>query len=562
MTSDKLNAALTAEVFAKMGMKHIVISPGSRNAPLILSFAQHPQIEALTVIDERSAAFFALGMAQQTRKTVAIACTSGSAVLNYAPAIAEAYYQKIPLLVLTADRPAYLVDQGDGQTIRQNNVFSNIIKKSYELTENIHSEKEMKDAVKMISEAIHFTQHPCGGPVHVNLPFEEPIYNQVEKIGFPIQVTEKNARSSHIPEKEIDRLAKDWNHSLKKLIIVGMMNPGDQIRDQLKKLSEDDSVVILSETTSNLNECCTVACIDRVVSTIKPGEIANFKPDLLVTIGGNVVSKMVKAFLRENKPIAHWNIDPVDFKMDTYQCLTDPLEMEPALFFRSLLPKISRKKSNYKTTWINRAERSEQRHHEFIASSEYSDLLVFEKLLKSIPENSNLHLGNSTPVRYSQLFRSVRKFYYNCNRGTSGIDGTVSTAAGAAWATRRPTTLITGDLGFLYDSNALMNHHLSGNFRIIVINNGGGGIFRFISGPDTTDQLEPFFEAHHNWNAKYIAKNFDVPYYFVCNLDELNEILPAFYKEQKNDRPAVLEIRTPSRKNAERLRSYFNYLKE
>jgi 2-succinyl-5-enolpyruvyl-6-hydroxy-3-cyclohexene-1-carboxylate synthase len=562
MTSDKVSAALLAEIFAGKGMKHIVISPGSRNAPLILAFAQHPEIEALPVVDERSAAFFALGIAQQTRKTVAIACTSGSAVLNYAPAIAEAYYQKIPLLVLTADRPSHLIDQGDGQTIRQKNIYANYILNSYELPEDIKSSDDFETVGRLINEAINLSQYPAGGPVHINLPFSEPIYKQVDSLSFPVKIIESEIQPHEIAPETLNRLTKTWNNSRKKLIIVGMMDPNSTLRDQLKKLAEDPSVVILSESTSNLNECCTVACIDRVVSTFKKDEISKFSPDLLVTFGGNVVSKMVKAFLRENKPTEHWNIDPVDYKMDTYQCLTNPLQIEPIKFFEKLIPEIKKQESIFGNTWQERADRSEQRHREFLANCEYSDLKVFEKLLQSIPENSNLHLGNSTPVRYSQLFRALKKFHYNSNRGTSGIDGTVSTAAGAAWVNGKPTTIITGDLGFFYDSNALMNHHLTGNLRIIIINNGGGGIFRFIPGPDSTAQLEDYFEAHHSWSARYIAKNFGVPYFEVNSMDELENVLPQFYDNQENDLPAIFEIFTPNEKNAVILRDYFTYLKQ
>ncbi|MBN2175704.1 MAG: 2-succinyl-5-enolpyruvyl-6-hydroxy-3-cyclohexene-1-carboxylic-acid synthase [Bacteroidales bacterium] len=561
MTSDKLNAALAAEVFARKGMRHIVISPGSRNAPLIIAFAQHPVIQALIVIDERSAAFFALGIAQQTRKTVAIACTSGSAVLNYAPAIAEAYYQKIPLLVLTADRPSHLIDQGDGQTIRQKNVFANYIVKSYELPEEINSEEEKEAAVDLINEAINLTLTPAGGPVHINLPFSEPIYNQIPALNFPVKFSEPEIAKHEISENEINRLVQTWNSSAKKLVLVGMMEPDEKFRNLLGQLADDDAVVVLSETTSNLNECCIISCIDRVVSTIEPDEANDFKPDLLLTFGGHVVSKMVKAFLKNNKPSFHWNIDPVDFNMDTYQSLTDPVPMNPGGFLEKLLLKTEKKNNSYRDLWKERAERSEQKHQEFLAHCEYSDLKVFEYLLKTVPENSNLQLGNSTPVRYSQLFRAVRKYHYNSNRGTSGIDGTVSTAAGAAFVNGIPTTLITGDIGFLYDSNALMNHHLTGNLRIIIINNGGGGIFRFIPGPDTTSHLEKFFEGRHSWSAKYIAKNFDVPYYTASSLEELHIVLPQFYENQKDERPAILEIFTPNEKNAVILRNYFAFLK-
>lgn len=562
MTSDKAGIALLAEIFVKKGMEHIVISPGSRNAPVILSFASHPDIKPISIIDERSAAFFALGIAQQTKKTIAISCTSGSAALNYAPAIAEAFYQKVPLLVLTADRPEELIDQGDGQTIRQQNVYANYIKKSFELPENIDSEKDYENAVQIINEAIYLTQFPDYGPVHINLPFTEPIYNQVKDHIFNLNEPVKEDVGNKLSEEKIESFAKKWNQSSKKLIIAGMMDYNPDLQNALMEITNDDTVVLLSETTSNLNGGCSCNCIDKTVSTINEFEAEDFRPELLVTFGGHVISKMIKAFLRKNKATSHWHIDPANSKMDTYQCLSDGIQMTPLVFFNGIIPFINKGKSNYKKAWKQRAQRSEQRHESFLSGCDYSDLKVFETLLSSIPEGSDLHLGNSTPVRYAQLFKPQRKLKYYSNRGVSGIDGTVSTAAGAAFVNNKPTTIITGDLGFLYDSNALMNHHLKKNLRIIIINNAGGGIFRFIPGPDKTGELEEFFEAKHTWNAKYIAKNFDVPYYSCYDLDELKNTLPLFYKHQPNNRPAILEIFTPNDKNAEILRSYFKYLKD
>ena len=562
MTSDKKSIALLAEIFAQKGLKDIVISPGSRNAPIILAFAQHPKITAISIVDERSAAFFALGMAQQTKKTVAINCTSGTAALNYAPAIAEAYYQKIPLLILTADRPADMIDQGDGQTIRQKNIYANYIKKSFELPEEINTNDEFIQAEKIFNEAINLTMYPDCGPVHINLPFSEPIYNQVDNFSFDISINDPEVDNKISSVKEVEKFATRWNQYDKKLLIVGMMDFNPQMQQVLKKITNDPSVVILTETTSNLKDDCSCPCIDKVVNTILEEEADNFKPELLVTIGGPVVSKMIKAFIRKNKPVEHWNIDLVDYSMNTYQCLTDGIVSEPVSFFEQLLPFVQFRNSDYSEVWTSRDQQSEKRHQEYLAKCDYSDLKVFETLLKNIPKGSDLQMGNSTPVRYVQLFKPVKKFSYYSNRGTSGIDGTVSTAVGACNATGKPTTLIVGDLGFFYDSNALMNHFLHKNLRIIIINNSGGGIFRFIQGPDETDQLGEFFEANHNWNAEYIARNFDVPYYYAHNQKELEEVLPQFYKPQKNNRPAILEINTPNRKNANILKSYFKYLKD
>lgn len=561
MTSDKKNVALLAEIFTQKGLKDIVISPGSRNAPIILAFAQHPKIKAISIVDERGAAFFALGIAQQTKKTVAIACTSGTAALNYAPAIAEAYYQKIPLLILTADRPADMIDQGDGQTIRQRNVYANYIKKSFELTEKIDTEDEFNLAENVINEAINLSMFPDCGPVHINLPFSEPIYNQIKNFTFDFSTNEPVVEDKTLSLETIENLAYRWNQYDKKLLMAGMMDSNLQLQQVLKKVANDPSVVVLTETTSNLKDDCACPCIDKVVNTISEEEAENFKPELLVTFGGPVVSKMVKAFIRSNKPIEHWNIDPVDFDMNTYQCLTEGLATEPQIFFEQLLPFVNIHESNYHEIWTSRDQRSEKRHQEYLSSCDYSDLKVFEILLKNIPIGSDLHMGNSTPVRYVQLSKPVQKFSYYSNRGTSGIDGTVSTAAGACYATGKPTTLIIGDLAFFYDSNALMNQHLHQNLRIIIINNSGGGIFRFIPGPGETDQLEDFFEVNHNWKAEYIARNFNVPYYYASDQKELEEVLPQFYKPQANNRPAILEINTPNKKNADILKSYFEFLK-
>ena len=562
MTSDKAGAALLTEIFVKKGLRHIVISPGSRNAPLILSFAQHPKVNAISIVDERSAAFFALGIAQQAKKTVAITCTSGSAALNYAPAIAEAYYQKIPLLVITADRPEEMIDHGDGQTIRQKNLYANYIKGSFEIQGDIDSEEEIHEAAIKINKAINLTMFPDGGPVHINIPFREPLYNQVNSFEYPINLPGKKESKPRFSESKLLDFATKWNSYSKKLIIAGMMDINPELQKILKKILDDPSVVLLSETTSNLGNDCSCSCIDKVVNTIKENEIENFRPELLVTFGGHVVSKMVKAFLRKNKPVEHWHIDIADVHMNTYQSLTEAVPMFAQDFFNQLFPLIQTSDGTYKYTWKSRSERSEERHKEVLKFCEYSDLKVFETILRQLPEGSYLHLGNSTPVRYAQLFKPEKKFIYFSNRGVSGIDGTVSTAAGGAFISNKPTTIITGDLGFLYDSNALMNHHLTGNFRIIIMNNGGGGIFRFIPGPDETGQLETFFEAHHNWNAKYIAKNFKIPYFSACNLDELNAVLSPFFNDQKNSKPSILEIFTTGKKNAKILRSYFKYLKE
>ena len=559
MTSDKKNVSLLADIFIKKGLSDIVISPGSRNAPIMLAFAGQENIRAISIVDERSAGFFALGMAQQTGKAVAVACTSGSAVLNYAPAIAEAYYQKIPLLVLTADRPPELIDQGDGQTIRQKDIFQNYIKRSYELPVVIDDPATKQIAENVINSAIDQTMFPEPGPVHINIPFREPLYGTTnENISGRVFNTYKE--TAKFDEVQANEFAKEWNNAERVLIIAGQMDPDSSLNTQLAGLAKLENVVVLTETTSNLHGKHFIDCLDNVVSTISEDDSRSFQPDLLISLGGQIVSKMVKKFLRLHPPIKHWHISPSGEEMDTYFVLSKVIQANAAGFFQMMVPKIKFKNSTYSKVWEARNDKVNATKNEYVEQIPYSDLLVWDTLFKQIPAESILHLGNSTPVRYSQLFGSMKKFIYHSNRGVSGIDGQVSTAAGAAFVSDKINTIVTGDLGFFYDSNALMNHHLGANLKIIVINNGGGGIFRFIPGPDTSPHLGAFFETKHQWTARKIAETFDVKYFMAEDDASLNKVLPDFYKANKQ--PALLEIFTPAKLNAKILRNYFAALKE
>ena len=557
MTSDKKNISLLTELFAQKGLSDIIISPGSRNAPIIIAFANKPGIRALSIVDERSAAFFALGMAQQLGRAVAVACTSGSAALNYAPAISEAYYQKIPLLVLTADRPPELIDRGYGQTIRQRNVYENYIKASFELPVDIEDEKTFKKTEKIINEAINLTQYPEPGPVHINIPFREPLYGTSEEM---IDAEVFDYVKEQVELKAISsELSNSWNNSDKVLIIAGQQQKDDELNELLSNIVDDKKVTLLSETTSNLNSKNFIDCIDNVISTIDADEVAAFKPDLLITLGGQVVSKMIKKFLRDNPPVEHWHISPSGEEIDTYFRLKQVIPLDPKVLFNELLLRLPEKQLDYLNIWLNKKSQVVSRKKEYLNKIAYSDLQVFDFILLNLPGGTNLHLGNSTPVRYSQLFGSVERFNYFSNRGVSGIDGQISTTAGSAYVSNNLNVLITGDLGFFYDSNGLMNNYLKSNLKIIVINNSGGGIFRFIEGPSSTEQLEEFFEARHNWKAEKIAEAFNVSYYKAEDKKQLNSVFTDFLDEK--DGPSILEIFTPPEKNAEILKAYFNYLK-
>lgn len=556
MFHDKTGLIHLAEMMARRGIKHLIVSPGSRNAPIVTVFSQQKEFHCHTIVDERSAAFFALGMAQQLKEPVAITCTSGTAALNYATAIAEAFYQRIPLIVLTADRPVEWIDQGDGQTIQQNKLYGPHVRKSVQLPSSIHNSDELWYNDRLIAETLNAAVYPVPGPVHINVPFSEPLYGFDHKLITQPKEIKVAEVSMQLSDEAFIELEKQWKKSERKMILVGQMPPDDLLLQQLKKLAMDSSVVVLTETTSNVFDDIFVGCIDRNLSTMANPE--TYYPDLLLTIGGHIVSKRIKSFLRDSKVKYHWNVDLMDFQMDTYQHLTVAIPMKPTVFLDQLMTFSSTLKSEYNARWKELKVKAKLGHDAFLSICTYSDLKIFETILKFLPASYDVQLANSTPVRYSQLFDYPDLHRFDSNRGTSGIDGSVSTAAGAAFATHKPTVLITGDLGFFYDSNALWNKHLPVNLKIIVINNGGGGIFRFIDGPADTGLLEEFFEAQHQTSGEFIAKAFGLDYYTASNKDELNQQLASFFNPSK--RASILEIKSPAHKSAETLKCYFKEL--
>ena len=558
--SSKLVVRDLVEVLAQKGVKHVVISPGSRNAPLTLSFNRHPNFTCYSIVDERCAAFFALGIAQQTKVPVVICCTSGSAALNYSPAIAEAYYQKIPLLILTADRPKEWIDQMDGQTIRQSNVYSNYIKGSFDFPVEIHNEDDRWYVQRMANEAIELTQFPESGPVHVNLPFREPLYEikDYSNEDFP-KLFETTKTLLELPESQVVDLKQQWQSYNRILIITGLLHPNEALNSVLNDISNQNNVAILTETTSNVFGKYFNRSIDRVIVGIE-GEEEDYVPDLLVTLGGPVVSKKVKSFLRENKPAAHWHINASNDSVDTYQSLTRIIPLSPEKILKFLAG--FEVQSNYRDKWLEKDSSLQNVYNEFVQEVEFCDLKVFETVLNQIPKESHLQLANSTVVRYSNLFDQPSQNKLRCfsNRGTSGIDGTLSTAVGAALSTNEPTTVITGDLSFFYDSNALWIAPFPQNLKIILINNKGGSIFRIIDGPSGIEELEPFLEAKHNLNAEYIAKTFGLNYGFCDNQADLISSLEDIYISNL-DKSSLLEISTENELNPEILKRYFRLLK-
>lgn len=534
-------------------LKHVVISPGSRNAPLIIGFKNHRQFKTYSITDERSAAFFALGIAQQINEPVALVCTSGSALLNYYPAIAEAFYSNIPLIVLSADRPKHLIDIGDGQTIRQENVFENHILFSANLNATYNNKNHQ---IELLKKAFKVATLQFG-PVHVNVPFDEPLYETVDKIEV-FEPCNLSFSEVPLPVADLEPYAKIWNTSAKKIVLVGQFYPDALLQTQLEHLAQDPSVLILVENTANVSHKKFINSIDKLIFPLEESELEQFMPDILLSIGGMVVSKKIKQHLRKFKPKHHWHVD-AKRAFDTFHCLKKHFKLTPQLFFSQFFFLTKPTICSYQKYWMEKKRIRLKRHSEFLENCVFSDLKVFEVILAKIPKNSLLQVSNSAVIRYTQLFDINNSLSVFCNRGTSGIDGSTSTAIGAASAVDKPTVFITGDLSFFYDSNALWNAYIPNNFRIILINNSGGGIFRFIPGPKNSDALE-YFEAPHNLTAKHLCAMHNLEYFNANSLSTLHKQLDHFF--QKSNKPKLLEISTPREKNDVVLKAYFNNLKE
>ena len=560
MISEKKHIQQLAALLLKKGITDVVVSPGSRNAPMINTFAGRPEFTCRNVVDERSAAYFALGLALQKQNPVALVCSSGTATLNYAPAVAEAFYQNIPLILLTADRPDYWIDQAENQCIRQENIYLNFSKKNFTLPLG-ESEKELWFAARSINECLNAAVAGKPGPVHINIPMEEPLHTFIEAELPDVKLIETAETEVFLSETELERLATEIENAGKILVLAGQQNPNPGLENALAEFCKKTGAAVITEHLSNLSDPQFCTSVDLLMPAILKDRTEDFQPHLLISFGGTFVSKSVKQFLRKHKPLQHWHLSLSGDHFDTYQSLTKVVNIDAAGFFEALSGKIQKKENRYQKLWKEKEIQVVRIRDKFISETEFCDLKVFGELAKSIPENSAVHLGNSSPVRYALICNPVKNTMYFGNRGTSGIDGCVSTAVGFASRSKKINTVIVGDLSFFYDSNALWNNYLGNNLRIIVIHNGGGNIFSLIKGPGESPVFNQHFFAENTHKAGALAKAFGLKYFSAANEEELATALEEFYFPVQ-EKPALLEIFTDAETNTQVFRELFNQIKE
>lgn len=555
-----------ADLMVMHGVETAYISPGSRNAPLVLALDAKKEICKHVVVDERSAAFQALGCSLVTRRPVLLVCTSGTAVLNYAPAIAEAYYAGVPLIVLSADRPAEWIDQDDSQTIRQNGVLGSFVKGSFDvraipegsLCE--YSNDSMWTVNRTVNEAMIKAVDGKQGPVHINVQLGEPLGDYCYAPHLPQRKVSLVKTREAINVNELNSMASILCSS-KVLLVAGSMPPDDRLIRAVKSFAGLPNVVVMAETLSNLHDISGCSnMIDSVLCRLTDAEKDAMRPDIVISIGGALVSRMLKQFLRSFPPVYHWNVGHTNYFCDCFKCLTEKVDVSPSSFFRQIHSvvrkiRISPEVDNYSAFWLAMRMKAKDAADKYIESCGWSDLKVFDILMKQMVFD-NLFVSNGTPVRYSQLLPHKCHAEY-CNRGVSGIDGMTSTAVGAAHAYKGKTLLISGDTSWLYDSGASALSDVPPEMRMVVIDNSGGGIFRFIKATSgiPEDILDRYFCVGGQMDVAVLSMAYGIE--TIEADDEVSLCEGIRWLGEDSDLPRLLVVRTNSFDSAEILRNYF-----
>jgi 2-succinyl-5-enolpyruvyl-6-hydroxy-3-cyclohexene-1-carboxylate synthase len=557
-TSEKWNARLLAFLLKAHGCQHIVVAPGSRNAPLIEALVNDPDYRLYSVPDERAAAFTALGLTLQHRRPAAVVCTSGSAAANFLPAATEAYYQQLPLVLLTADRPLEWIDQGIGQTIDQHGLYGRHVQAETALLRDTGDALSRSYNERKANEVLLAS---AKGPVHINIPFAEPLYeHRTHDPAERFRVIRRTPLEASLSAEALRELGRSWAQKKRIWVLAGQMPPNPALAEALETLQARSPFLLLTESLSNLEGPRQIGSIDRLINTLNEEQKEKLRPDLVITLGGEVVSKMVKNFLHQHQAFEHWHLGATTALKDTFWRLTQQIDLAPEAFFRSLAAQVApTTDSAWRDYWLAQDEKRSAWTRAYTEQAPHSDFKVTAQLLRHLPQGSLVHWANSASVRYAQLFDRPAGIAHYANRGTSGIDGCTSTALGHALAAGAPVTLVTGDVAFLYDAAAFWNDALPHQLRVVVLNNQGGNIFRIINGPRSWDHFERLQETHHAHDLSAVGQMYGVAYQKHSPSEALSRGFEWLYAQQQ---AAILEVPTPRAENPGTLGRFFKYLAE
>lgn len=554
MYTDKKNVLQLISLLEAHGVKKIVLCPGSRNIPLVHTLSTHPAFTCYPVTDERSAGFFAIGLALNGGTPTAVCCTSGTALLNLHPAVAEAFYQNVPVVVISADRPGAWIGQMDGQTLPQPGVFGTLVKKAVNLPE-IHTEEDEWYCNRLINEALLETHHHGKGPVHINIPISEPLFNFTTEQLPEVRVITRY-QGLNVYDRDYNELIERLNRYQKRMIIVGQMNLIYLFEKKYSKLLYKHFVWLTEHIGNQTVPGIPIRNFDAALYAMDDEMQEKMVPELLITYGGHVVSKRLKKYLRQHPPKEHWHVSLDGEIVDLYGSLTTVIEMDPFEFLEKIAFLLDNKTPQYPLVWENYCKALPQ------PGLAYSEMSAIGTLIRALPEQCALHLANSSTIRYAQLFPIASTVEVCCNRGTSGIEGSLSTAVGYAAASDKLNFMIIGDLSFFYDMNALWNGNIGSNLRILLLNNGGGEIFHALPGLEMSGTSHKFITAVHQTSAQGWAEERKFTYLKAEDETQLEEAMTLFAKPEKMDQPILLEVFTNKNKDARILKDYYHQLKQ
>jgi 2-succinyl-5-enolpyruvyl-6-hydroxy-3-cyclohexene-1-carboxylate synthase len=557
-----------AALCSKKGITQAVLSPGSRCAPLTLAFARHPEIQTRTVSDERSAGFIALGLAQESKRSVSVICTSGTAVYNLSPAVAEAFFSETPLVIITADRPTEWVAQHDGQTIYQSEIFGKHVKKFFQLPQDYDHLDSQWAINRIVNEALNLSMEEPRGPVHINAPFREPLYPEKEETttySENIRVMEQTENQYLISEELRENIISDWQKYHKVLIAAGQQDLNPELIETLNQFFKRHDIPFVTDIISNAHGVeKSLQHSDLFLGHATEAVKKSLTPDLLITFGQSMISKNTKLFLRKYSPKAHWHIQPAGMVTDPFKNTTRVVRTTPEQFFGQLgqLPSHesfdNQLQNNFTKLWEIENRRVSRILEDYLKENTLTEFKMIREVLSQLPYESNLDLANSMSVRYANFIglgadkKGVRVF---SNRGTSGIDGCSSTTVGHYLSSAKPTFLITGDVAFFYDRNAFWHNYPMKDLRILLLNNHGGLIFTMIDGPASLPESAEYFVTRQNLNAKKLCEEFGFDYLHLDSLKKTKNLLKDFF--DFDGKVKVMEVETSIEIN----KQYFESLK-
>ena len=560
MYSNKENVNILTSLLLEYGVSDAVVCPGSRNAPIVHNLSVCEAIRCRPVTDERSAVFYALGLAIATKRPTVVCVTSGSALLNAMPAVAEAAYQHVPLIVISADRPQQWIDQLDGQTIPQPDALGRFVRKAVQLPEP-HNDEERWLCRRLVNEAMHLATCRLGAPVHINVPISEPLFE------FNIEQLPQLSRFNNIKRavfKDASMDMPDAFHEAKRpMIVIGQLAHGTVSHETIRSLSE--KYVVMSEPLSNpsymtihFDEAIRYIVSDNSSINDDEDDKTAYYPDYVVYVGDTLVSKPARHFLRNTKaPSCLITPDAADIH-DPLMTLTDIVECD-TMSINALLASLcdapdTDERCRFHDRWQSFLDACAA--HADAYAPEYSQMATvkyFEEQLADLDIDICVHYANSSAVRLACIYA---QHYVWCNRGVNGIEGSLSTAAGFSLATHDMTVCVIGDLSFFYDQNALWNSNLRGNLRIILLNNRGGGIFRQLPGLNDSPAADDLVMASHENTAQGICTQNDIGYLSAKNMDEM-QIGIVTLLTRESERPMLLEVFTDSNDDIKALEKYF-----